>query len=237
MLKGRTLPAEFFERAKRLSSPLHISVPGKSPARSEMLFMSPKIVSPSSSTMSMNAWNVCVFLDLRASSENDLPIALLPLPEEPCIFVLHQRHFQMCKSVFVLVQPHHYHMFTRWVAPPNITLVVADANMPVQNMIRCIRETFTKQWEVDTITLWWESAVVLEHQILWRPNVEKYETCCFVGENGIKIATAWQPTVTFPNFPDMHSIRCSQKVWRIIGDREYMEFVHHKLALLGWEKK
>ena len=230
-LKGRTLPAEFFEKARssRLSgSSRHLRSP------SNVGYIGDTISNASS--ISNSSWNVCVFFDLRSVSDNDLPIGLLPIPEEPCIFLHYYNHMQACKRIFVFIQPQHYSLFTKWSSPTNVTLVATDGSIPFASCVKTTRDSYGSYWDAETVTLCWEQNIVLEHQLLWRPSTDAYDTVKFIGENGT-IATAWhnQNWKEYPAITISKTLKCSQKIWKVSSEREYMEYTCHKLNLLGWK--
>ena len=223
-LKGRTLPAAFFEKAKYD----HL----RSPARSNIC----EVLSNTSSVSSAS-WNVCVFLDLRTSSENDVPLVLLPIPEEECLFMHYYNHFQACKRIFALIQPQHFNLFTKWLPPTNMTLVSTDIGIPYAISVKSIRDAYNSHFDSETITLCWNSCAVIEHQLLWKPSTDVYETVSFIGDNNTPIALAWRNSCwkDYPIATASKTLKCSQRVWNLTNEKEYLEYIFHKFGLLGWK--
>ena len=97
-------------------------------------------------------------------------------------------------------------------------------------------------WEHDTVTLWWESSVLLEHQLLWRPSTDVHALISYIGDEGKLIALAWQMS-QWPAIRDMlkpedclstaRVIKSTQKVWSLRSENDYFAYVKHKLATLG----
>ena len=220
-LKGRTLPVEFFERSKQhyLRSP------------------QPLDIISNASSVSIASWNVCVFVDMRASSDNDLPIALLPIPEEHCIFMHFCNQFQACKRVFVLIQPQHHTLFNRWQASSNVAFISTDVGIPYSVGIKSIRDLYSSLFDSETVTLTLESSTLTEHQMLWRPLTDAYETVRFIGEHDEVIGTAWRNPIwkDHPIKEVMKVSKCSQRVWCLSNERRYLEYVCHKFNILGWK--
>lgn len=215
MAGRRGLPSEFLSRK---SSP---TLSTRHLRNSTMDLLS------NASSISAASWNVCSFLDLRANTDNDLPIALLPIPEDICIYMHYYNHLQPCRRIFIFIQPQHHSQFTRWAMASNVTLVSTDISISYNNACKAVRETYDIYFDPDTVTLCWEPMVLIEHQLLWRPSTDIHESVQFMGEDGALICKSG-------NNSEPHISRCSQKVWRISCEREYFLYVHHKIKLLSW---
>lgn len=230
ILRGRTLPPEFFRCSR-----------GSADATTENDGLSVHSVAATSSDALLGAasitrgyWDVVAFLDERACTQAGVPVGLLPLPSARSVFLHRVEQLQNCRTVVVVVTPDASAAFKRAAeASGHACLRVAtfEADCDPWLILEYYRRQRPRTWERDTVTLWWEPNVLLEHQMLWRPATDLYPVVVYETADRRRVAIAWQgdawkALASIAEAPaGAHIVRVSQKPWDMTREADYFAYV------------
>lgn len=164
-----------------------------------------KLLHPNSYA-TMGQWNVVSFLDLRGETSKNTSIGSLLLPDNTYVGHLIDQ-MRKCKTIIVICSLTTFvDIQKQCFNDPHIDLrcVSMDTEMPFWLIAKCYRDNWPYLWDDNTITLWWNSGICLEHEILWRPVAEKHSIVAFYGNSCSSskdddkpklIAVTWQNSI------------------------------------------